>query len=260
LNMQTKRFHHFTVRDFMEDVPPLRVINVKAPVREALAKMCANHYSQLPVVQGMTCTGSVTLESIMCQLRKEDQKGNLGLEFMDWPVERFMEKNTRVVNPGDDILKHVEWMAEKGFVLIKSPQGLESIVTNYDLVRFFKNKTEVFLLLREIESSLRYLTSQCLEEKKLRKTLGLLRREHGRPPSSIDDLTLDELRQLILKNWKDFEDTFQDQKKTDTHLQKIRNFRNRIFHFRAQITPPELASIRKLRDIYLNLASSLADR
>ena len=96
----------------MEDVPPLETIDVKAPVREALAKMCAKNYSQLPVIQDKTCIGSVTLESIICQLRKEDLKGNLGLNFMNWPVKRFVEKNTRFVNPDDDILKHIEWMAE----------------------------------------------------------------------------------------------------------------------------------------------------
>jgi predicted transcriptional regulator len=257
--MQTKRFDHFTIRYLMEDILSLEIIDAKRPVKEALAKMCAKHYSQLPVIKGKTCIGSVTFESIMCQLRKEDQRGNLGLNFMDWPVERFVEKS-RFVRPDDDILKHIDWMAGKGFVLIGSSQELKSIVTNYDLVHFFKNKTEVFLLLREIETSLRYVVSQCLKKKKLKKALVSLKREHGPPPSCVDDLTMDELRQVISGNWNEFKDSLCDQKKIDRQLQKIRDLRNRVFHFRGRLTTDELDSIKKLRDNYLNLAYSFVNR
>jgi len=260
LNTQTKHFDHLIVRDLMEDVPPLETIDAEALVREALAKMCAKNYSQLPVIQNKICIGSITLESIVCRLRKRELKGNLGLNFMCWPVERFVDKNTRFVNPYDDILKHTEWMAEKGFVLVGSDQKLESIVTNFDLVGFFKNNVEVFLLLREVETSLRYMVSKCLEEDKLRAVLASLKREHGPSPSSINDLTLDELRQLVLVNWEEFRDSFLYRQRTDNQLQKIRDFRNRIFHFRTRITAPELTSIRKLRDNYINLANSLPDK
>jgi len=36
------------------------------------------------------------------------RKGNRGLDFMDWPVKRFIEKDARFVRHEDGILKHVE--------------------------------------------------------------------------------------------------------------------------------------------------------
>lgn len=250
-------FDHFTVRSLMEDLPPLETINAERPVREALAKMCAKKYSQLPVIEDGVCVGAITLESVMCQLAREDRKRNLGLNFMDWPVKKFVEKSARFVQPDDDLLKHIEWMAEKSFVIVGSAHEWESIVTNYDLVHFFKNKTEVFLLLREIETSLRFIVSKSLSEKGLKKALLSVKRKNAPSPSCIDNLTFDELRQLICKNWKQLKNSFLDQQKIDSQLQKIRELRNRTFHFRARITERELTSTRKLRDNYLNLAYSV---
>jgi len=247
---------HFTVRYLMEDLPPLETIGARRPVREALEKMCTKNYSQLAVMQGKMCIGSVTLESILCQLRKEDLKGNRALEFMNWPVRRFVVRNPRFVDPDDNILKHVEWMAEKGFFIVGSSYECKAIVTNYDLVHFFENWTKVFLLLREIETNLRFVISQRLKGNRLRKALALLKREHSSPPSSINDLSLDELRQLIHINWKEFKGDFLDEQKIDSQLQKIRDLRNGIFHFRTQTTGRELASIERLRDNYLKLTDS----
>ena len=244
----------------MGDLIPLETIGAKRPVKEALAKMCANKFSQLPVIQNNICIGSVTFESILCQLRAEDLRGNSALDFMNWPVERFVVTNPRFVEPDDDILKHVEWMAEKGYVIVGSPYEYKSIFTNYDLVHFFKNQTEVFLLLRETEITLRFIVSCYLQGKRLKKALASLRKEHGPPPYSIDDLTFDELRQLINRNWREFKDPFLDQQKIDNQLQKIRDLRNRTFHHRTRITRQELASLKKLRDNYLRLANSLAKR
>jgi len=69
----------------------LETIKADRPIREALGKMCAKRYSQLPVIQGKNCIGAVTLESILTLLTKEDAKGNVGLKFMDWPVRRFVD-------------------------------------------------------------------------------------------------------------------------------------------------------------------------
>jgi len=60
----------------MGDLMPLETIGAKRPVKEALAKMCANKFSQLPVIQNNICIGSVTFESILCQRREEDLRGN----------------------------------------------------------------------------------------------------------------------------------------------------------------------------------------
>jgi len=256
---EVERFDHFTVGDLVDDLPPLETIKADRPIREALRKMCAMKYSQLPVIQGKICIGAVTLESILTLLTKEDARGNVAQNFMDRPVRRFIDRNSRWAQPEDDLLKHVEWMAEKGFVIIGSRSNWKSLITNYDLVHFFKKRTEVFLLLREIETSLRYVVANILGKTRLKKALRILKKEGGSSPSCIEDLTFDELRQLIVGNWQRLECIFLDKQKVDSQLTKLRGLRNRIFHFRAEITAAELTSIWRLRDNYLGLAYRLAE-
>jgi len=258
-DLHPKGFDHFTIRYLTEDLPALEVIDAQRPVEEALAKMCAKEYSQLPVTQGKVCIGAITLESVIRQLVKESRKGNRGLDFMDWPVKRFVEKDVRFVRDEDDLVKHLEWLAERGFVIVGSNRKWESVVTNYDLVHFFKNETEVYLLLREIETCLRFTVLKILGEKRLKRTLHLVRRKNGTTPSSINDLSFDELRGFIRSNWKQLKGFFLDESRVDDQLVRIARLRNRVFHFKSTVLAPELNSIKRLRDNYVNLAISLVD-
>jgi len=257
LNKSTEHFDQFTVRYLIEDSPPLEIADANSPIREALQKMCSKKYSQLPVMKDQICIGSVTFESVMSQLKEADKKDNIGLAFMNWPVERFLEKNVRFVKTDDEILKHIPWMAQKGFVLVGSSQELVSIVTNYDIILFLKRKTQIFLLLREIETSLRFLISKCLGQKKLNKEFCVFPKKNSIMPSSINDLTLNQLRELITRNWSDLERILCDSVKVDYQIEKIRDLRNRVFHFRGHVTAEELDSIKRLRDNFINLAKSL---
>lgn len=257
--MKTKPFDHFTVQYLIEDIPPLETIEAGKPIREALRKMLAKNYSQLPIVHCSTCIGAVTLESIARQLHKEGLRGKLDSSFMNSPVKKFVDNNARLVRLGDDVLGHVEWMAGNGFVIVRSNRDFarpRSIVTNYDLVLFFKEKTEVFLLLREIETSLRYLVSRCLKGEKLKKLLAKFRRGSHSSPTNIEDLTLGQLGKLILDNWSQFENIFMDKQVVKSQLSRIRRFRNQVFHFKGRPKVADLDSIRKLRRNYLNLANS----
>jgi predicted transcriptional regulator len=71
-----RRFDHFTVRDLMEDLPPLETVRTKRSLREALARMCAKECSQLLIIRGKTCIGALTLESVIRQLKEENRKRN----------------------------------------------------------------------------------------------------------------------------------------------------------------------------------------
>ena len=254
--MEGKYFYHFTVGDLIGDLSSLETIKADQPIREALRKMCTKKYSQLPVIQGKNCIGAVTLESILTLLAREDAQGNVGIGFMDWPVRRFVDDHAEPVQIEDDLLKHVEVMAEKGFVIVGSGSNLESLVTNYDLVHFFKEETEIFLMLREIETCLRFIVRKSLSKRKLMEALHSIKRKEGSSPSCTNDLSFDELRQLICGNWKPLKRTFSEKEKIDKQLIKIRDLRNRVFHFRDQVTKNEFDFIKKIRDNCIRLAYS----
>jgi len=251
--MEAKNFYHFIVGDLLNDLPPLETIKADQPIREALRKMCTKKYLQLPVIHGNNCIGAVTLESILTLLAREDAKGNAGLRFMDWPVRRFVDDHAEPVQSEDDLLKHVEVMAEQGFVTVESGSLLKSLITNYDLVHFFKEETEIFLMLREIGTCLRFTVRKSLSKRKLMEALHSIKRKDGPPPSCINDLSFDELRQLICGNWKPLKDNFWEKEKTNKQLIKIRDLRNRVFHYRDQVTKKEFDFIKKIRDNCIKL-------
>jgi predicted transcriptional regulator len=255
LNPQNE-YDLFTFRDLMDSLPPLETVKAETPIREAIRKMCARDYSQLPVIKDKNCVGSVTSDSILRRLRNAEKKG-YRIE-MDWPVERFLDQNPpRFVRSDNDLMGHVNWMASNGFVLIGSPQKVEAIVTNYDLVLFFKEKTEAFLLLREIETTIRYLIRQTLSDQELKEALASIKKDDGSTTGNLTDLTFDNLRQLILANWTKFENLFKDKEKTNKQLQIVRNMRNEIFHFRRPIEESRLQQLRRLRDNYAKMAKNL---
>ena len=252
------KYDRFTFRDLMDTLPALETIEARAHIRDAIRKMCAKDYSQLPVMKDGNCIGSVTSDSILRRLRNADKKGHH--IDLDWHVEQFLDKNPpRFVRSDDDLMRHVDWMASKSFVLIGSPQRLEAIVTNYDLVLFFTEKTEAFLLIREIETTIRYLIGQTLSDRELEKALASVKKEDRPTKISLTDLTFDNLRQLILANWTRFENLFKDKKQTDEQLKIVRNMRNEIFHFRKPIEESRLQQLRRLRDNYIKLAMISSD-
>jgi len=221
--------------------------------------MCTKEYSQLPVIENNSCIGSVTLDSILRRLRSIDKKGKQGLNFMGWPVKRFIDENVRYASAHDDLIKHFEWMAEKGFVLVGVPSNPEAIITNYDLVYFLKRKTEPFLLLREIETCLRYIVRWKLQDEGLKEALASVRIIDGSQPSGLEELTLDNLRQLICTraNWEKLKDPFVDRNITNKRLETICKLRNQILHFRGRLLASHLAQLKMLRDHYVKLATNL---
>jgi predicted transcriptional regulator len=249
----------FTFQNLLNTLPPVEVIEESEPVRKALVTMCSKNYSQLPVIKGDVCTGSITFDSILLQLKIADQKGyNVD---MGWPIKRFIDQNPpRFVKKDDAIVNNVDWLASNNFVFVGSPKQIEGIATNYDLVLFFKKETESFLLISEIENVLRHIIYQSLTAEELGKSIDSIKVENGRILKTFSDLSFDHLRQVIFSHWKIFEVIFKNQEMTDKQLQNIRNLRNEIFHFRSSIGAAKLQDLRRLRDNYVNLALSTPTR
>jgi hypothetical protein len=92
----------------------------------------------------------------------------------------------------------------------------------------------------------------------LKEALGLVKTEDNSKIGSVDELTLNGLRQFILQNWGKLEDLFLDHERTNEQLEKICRLRNQILHFRGQVMASNLYVLRMLRDSYLKLTSGAA--
>lgn len=254
-------YDHFTIRSLMIDLPPLTTVSSTACVREALEKMSANDYSQLPVLEDDRCIGSVTMDSVSKRLVELDRKGGKPRlnEIMDWPVRRFLDEKPRYVGADDDLLNHLEWIIMKGFVIVGEARKPDAVVTNYDLACFLNNKTEAFLLLREMETALRFIIRRRLKNEGMEKALASVKTPDGSRPTALDELTLDGLRQIICmrENWVQFHDIFGDREKISERLAAVCQLRNEIFHFRGDLARSGFHHTKNTRDLILKLASNL---
>lgn len=253
------------------DTPPLETINAEAKMCDAIRTMVRYQYSQLPIIQRSgdgreTCVGVVTALSFLQVLEQQFRKGtSKGIhEILQWPVTRFrVTGEPKFAQHSDEILDYIDALSKEDFVLVGSRTKCVSLVTNSDVVNFFRDKTEIFLLLREIETSLRYIISQCLPADQMKETLASLesarkKRNNHKSLSDIHDLSLDELKSVINTNWDSFRKYFKEKPKTNTQLDYIRELRNKILHFRSKITVSELTHIKKLRRNLVKIASSLS--
>jgi CBS domain-containing protein len=252
-------FDHFNFRSIIGDLPFPETVDSMTPIRDVFGIMLDKNYSQMPVLEKGKCLGAVTLLSVLRKLKSEGDRKSLNERFMDYPAKAFIDENfPKFVSPDEDILGSVDWMARSDFVIVGSPSKLLAMFTNYDMVHFFNRKTEAFLLLREIETILRYLVSRKFQDKELKKALELVKAEDNSKIESIDELTLNALRQFILSNWGELEELFLDRERANTQLEKICRLRNQVLHFRSHVMASNLCQLKMFRDSYLKLTKSVA--
>jgi len=255
---QKHEYDHFTVTS-INTYCPLEWIDSNAPIKNAINLMLDKQYSQLPVFDNNDCIGSVTLESMLHVIANQAHKSNLTSSFLDWPVKRFVDSTTKYARSDDDLLEHAEIMANEGYILIGDHKNVKSILTNCDLVRFLKLKTEPFLLLREIETSLRYIIYKTLRTQKLESALQTIRTQNGLKATKLEELTLNDLRQIVTSSWADLKKIFIDKKETSKQLEKVRQLRNQILHFKGHLIASHLHELRLLRNKFIKMAKQFKD-
>jgi CBS domain-containing protein len=250
-------YDRFNFHSLVRDLPPPETVDSMTPIGDVIGIMLDKSYSQIPVLEKGKWIGTVTLLSVLRKLKNEGEGRSLSERFMGFPAKAFVDENSEFVNPNEDILEYVDWMAKNDFVIVGSHSKLLALFTNYDMVHFFKRKTEAFLLLREIETILRFLVVQKFEDNELKQALAEFKTQDNSKIRSIDELALNDLRQFILMNWRVLECLFLDRERISEQLEKICRFRNQIFHFRGQVMASNLSQLQMFRDSYLKLTTSV---
>jgi len=125
-------------------------VNPNANLQEAMTIMMINDYSQLPVMQSeRDVKGAVSWTTI-------GQRIALGKDHTS--VKDCMESYVPEVPADASVFSTIDLIVSHGFVLVRRPDRLISgIVTTADLSVEFRSLTEPFLLVGEIENSVRRL-------------------------------------------------------------------------------------------------------
>lgn len=199
-------------------------IRPTALLREAISQMLINNYSQLPVMTNeRDVKGIITWESIGSRLAL----GHTGNTVSD-----FMEHEHKEIRQDASLFSAISIIIESQYVLIRgSSMEIAGIVTASDLTQQFRQLTEPFLLIGEIENQIRRIIRDKIKEDALldfvNQTLGV-----DRSVSSIKDFNFGEYIRLIENKemWEQLKLAI-DKTILTSKLQKVREIRNDVMHF-----------------------------
>ncbi|WLG34343.1 CBS domain-containing protein [Pseudomonas simiae] len=203
----------------------VKLITVKpdSSLVEAITLMLRHDYSQLPVMTSeREVKGVISWESIAPKL---------ALAKSDSVFVRDYMKPHREINSVDSIFSALPRIVEYSYVLVRSPdQRISGIITTTDLSAQFKQLSEPFLLLAEIENHIRKLIDGKFTKDELSNIVNPSDSE--RAIESVADLTFGEYIRLFEDPTLWLKTNLQVDRKTFIkELDKVRIIRNDVMHF-----------------------------
>ncbi len=219
---------------------PIRIARDKS-LAEAMTLMLAHDFSQLPVMNGdRTVLGLVSWRSI----GRSYAFGKNPTEVRD-----AMDPQIKVFKRSDSFHSIVQEIVANDAVLVKDEaEQVCGIVTAADISAHFRNLSEPFLLLGEIERSLRHLIGDKFDA----AALAAVRNpsDTSRVIDSADDLSFGEYIRLLESpaSWARLGLSL-DRNVVVDRLKEIKDLRNDIMHFDPDVTEPqELEALRQVAE------------
>lgn len=202
-------------------------------IQKAMELMVDNDFDQLPVKSEDRVEGTITYESIVKYVKSMDDPNVEGIS-----VKIALNTNPEFVNLDQDLFELFDTLAEDDYVLIGNRQGLEGILTRYDVFYFLEHWVEPFLKIGDIEESLRHLFRESFGdlEQRIEDTFADRAEydENYEPPERLEDFSFDEYRMFIMRNLNQLPPRLSQERDMVEHLlEDIRETRNALFHFRA---------------------------
>jgi CBS domain-containing protein len=237
----------------------------ETPVQEALDLLGKHGFSQLPVMVNNQVLGLFSYRSFSQTVIK--QSGDTKNQKFN-PKEMFVEDcidRPTYARVSDEFRAWFDAIDKQDAVLVGDPDRLQGIVTAMDILRYLYGVASPFVLIAEIELSLRALIHLSVDQDELvacAKTC-LKHYAEGNLPTDLEHMTFNDYVQLIGdgRNWEHFQPIFKgDRVRTRTKLEQVRDLRNDVFHFRREITAEDYETLSTLRDWMLRKATAAEAR
>lgn len=207
-------------------------IHVDDTIRDAMEVMLEREFDQLPVVSDRGVEGAITFKSIAKYVKSMDEP-----RVGETSVAVAIDRNPAFVDPDRDIFELFDTFAADDFVLIGDPDGVDGLLTQYDIFHFLEYQVEPILKIGEIEECLRRLIRAVDDlDDRIEETFAD-RTEYDSgydPPERVENFTFDEYRMFVGRNLDGLPDRLARERGTvERLLEDVRDIRNALFHFRA---------------------------
>ena len=201
----------------------------------ALETMFEERYTQLGVKREGELVGMVSYRSI-ARVLKLMRKMGVEKNLPGRRVTMAIEDLEPTVTPNDDITVLFDLLDKNSYVLIEPEEGgVYEILTNYDLLHFIQESSEPFLLVEEIERTVRDLMKMVFSEKLAEELNEAFDDMEDFPtPHAVTDCSFGHYPIFFSKNWNEFEEYFEENRDFVTSLlEQVGDIRNQLFHFRT---------------------------
>lgn len=229
---------------------PPRCINPDATLSEAITLMLQYDYSQLPVLtKPRDVKGMISWRSVGSRLALGKQCCNV----------RECLENAAEVSADDSLFEAIQLIVKHDCVLVRdSTRALTGIVTTADLSVQFRDLSEPFLLLGQIEDHIRNLIADKYHKGDLIEAVDPA--DSGREIEDVADLSLGEYIRLLENpaRWEKLRIPI-DRKAFIAELDRVRRIRNDVMHFDPDpVAPEDLTILRRFATFLSDLEQKLA--
>jgi predicted transcriptional regulator len=227
--------------------PPISIAPNRK-VAEAITTMLLRDFSQLPVMSGeREVKGIITFKSILeCSTSGRD---------LDGEVREYMNTSAFEIRIDDPLLDVIGDIIRNEYALVREKGKIVGIVTHSDLSEQFKQLSEPFLVINQIENHLRSLIQARIPEDTLQGLNGADFEAPRREVKSVYDLGFGDYQRLLHDNgnWERLR-VRADKGVFHGELEKVRKIRNNVMHFDPDgITPKELTVLQEFAKLLRTL-------
>lgn len=211
---------------------------------EAFETMRENGFDQLPVeAQDRSIIGIFSYRSFATHLSKYKVNSD--------PLSRVvidMSEDPNFCRPSESISAVVETLNANGSIVVGNEHDVYSLITVYDLLHFIWVITQPFMLIGEIETTLRIMMSDSRSAEEIQEAIcRSFSSGNSRACTSLEQLSFGELLS-VLQNGANFgqyyKSIFNDRNLVSQTLGPVLPIRNTMFHFRGQLSDDDLEKLK----------------
>lgn len=266
LDLVNEVFHR--VNRVLPENQKLQTVTPETPARDAIRIMVESGFSQLPIVtESGEVLGVFSYRSFAAKAAAETLDTIKGDKCSpgDIQVDEYAEE-FQFARISEELQSVFPSMDADNGILIGSPADLQGVLTPMDFLKYLYRVASPFVLLSEIELSLRSLIASAVTDDQLAECIenSLAKLFEGKAlPTQLSEMTFDNYRALIDhgKNWDLFRPIFGGiRTRTAAKLKQIRDLRNDVFHFKRELNDEDRQNLQGLRDWILIKAKSAKSR
>ncbi|MDC0133867.1 hypothetical protein N8137_03865 [Porticoccaceae bacterium] len=228
---------------------------------QAIKIMCEMGFSQLPVLQGTKVLGVFSFRSfskVSARLTSDEMRQG-GVVPGELRVDEFLE-SWEFVSTGDEWRPVIERLDRSDGLLVGSKDKLLGVLSPMDLLRYLDNIASPYVMISEIEMSLRALIRTVINEDMFpvianRTLAGAYNSPSQEIPHTLEQMTFENYRSILSsrENWEFFENILGDNRKyISARLSLVISIRNDLFHLKRELTVSDHETISNFRDWLLN--------